>query len=274
MSDSDKKSLPTPRAWEDEEQCRDCGMSFCSVELTRQLERELAEERLKRVEAQAAQLKAERELAEATADLSKEIENHSADLNEILARSAERSNALEELDRRVGALRLKYGADPNETLEGFIERLASRSSEHISATVPKEHHDRILRAIDGALDEIGAPVSGEWEGISTKLSRVGRILRLTTASEQPTSVAAGSTKAVQGDDSHREGLATASHERTIAAWKEEELVWSDMNDRLRVALAKIANFEFQAGKEVETMRAIANDALAGYAPASAIRRPE
>src|ERR1043166_2473592 len=38
---------PTPRAWEDEDQCRTCGMSFCSVELARQLERELAEMKAK-----------------------------------------------------------------------------------------------------------------------------------------------------------------------------------------------------------------------------------
>jgi DNA repair exonuclease SbcCD ATPase subunit len=50
-------------------------------------------------------------------------------IDELESRSSERANALEELDRRVGALRLKYRADPNETLEQFVERLASKSHE-------------------------------------------------------------------------------------------------------------------------------------------------
>jgi hypothetical protein len=55
-----------------------------------------------------------------------------------------------------------------------------------SSSVPQEHHDRILRAIDAALDEAGAPVSEPWEGIQTKLSRVGRILRLARPSSAST----------------------------------------------------------------------------------------
>lgn len=66
-----------------------------------------------------------------------------------------------------------------------------------SSSVPKEHHDRILRAIDAALDEVGAPVSEPWEGIQTKLSRIGRILRLAPSSSASTPAPLYLTLAIQ-----------------------------------------------------------------------------
>lgn len=49
--------------------------------------------------------------------------------------SAERYAALEEADRRIGELRLKYKASPNETLEEWIGRLA-RSTVEASGETP------------------------------------------------------------------------------------------------------------------------------------------
>jgi RNase H-fold protein (predicted Holliday junction resolvase) len=46
------------------------------------------------------------------------------------------------------------------------------------------------------------------------LDNAARLIRALRSSEQPTSAAAGSTKAAKGEDSHREGLATESHATT------------------------------------------------------------
>lgn len=45
--------------------------------------------------------------------------------------SVQSSGAGTDLDRRVGELRLKYKADPNDTLEEWIGRLVSASAEKV-----------------------------------------------------------------------------------------------------------------------------------------------
>lgn len=65
-------------------------------------------------------------------------------------RDDKRGEALEDLDRRIGALRLKYGADPNETLEEWIARLytPSASGARSSAAVARDAIDLFLEYRD------------------------------------------------------------------------------------------------------------------------------
>ena len=60
----------------------------------------------------------------------------------------------------------------------------------------------------------------------------------------------------------------------LGSWKAEERLWHEMNDRLRTALSKIANHEFQTDKEALTMRQIAADALAGVSVPSETRQSD
>jgi hypothetical protein len=108
------------------------------------------------------------------------------------------ANALRQLEREL--------AEETAALKRHVQRLASHSAERSNVLEEAAQVCEQMRPVNAG--------SHVLQVQRDTLDNAARLIRALRSSEQPTSAAAGSTKAAKGEDSHREGLATESHATT------------------------------------------------------------